>query len=107
MKSNKNKSVKQILHGRKYLRLRCSNLSADACSSRCAKCTGHREGGGEGGGGGDGGGGDPVEEESSLPALANLRARHRFSFNLPLEGGRLNCSCWFHPIQGDGSPLPP
>merc|ERR550517_1870538 len=92
-------SVKQILYGtRNYLRyLRFSNLSADACSSWGAKCTGHREGGG----------GDPVEEESSLPALSNLRARHRFSFNPPLEGGRLNCSCWFHPIQGDSSPLPP
>ena len=78
MKGNKNISVKQILHGRKYLRLRCSNLSADACSSRCAKCTGHREGGGEGGGGGDGGGGDPVEQESALPVQT------------PVPPGRLN-----------------
>ena len=66
-------------------------------------------GGCEGGGGGDGGGGDPVEEEPSLPLLVHLQAcrvLHRYFFILSLEGGRLNCSFWFHPIQGDGSPLP-
>ena len=111
MKGNKNISVKQILHGGKYSRLVGSNLSAFGCAGRCTECARHREGGCEGGGGGDGGGGDPVEEEPSLPLLAHHRARlvllHRFSFNFPLEGGRLNCSFGFHPVQGDGSPLPP
>jgi len=62
-------------------------------------------------GDGGGGGGDPVEEEPSLPVPVHIRAHlvlfHRFSFNFPLEGGRLNCSFGFHPVQGDGSPLPP
>ena len=109
MKHNKITSVKQIVHNRKYLRLRGSNLSTKACSSWCAKCTWHSEGGCEGGGGGDGGGGDPVEEEPSLPLLVHLQAcrvLHRYFFILSLEGGRLNRSFWFHPLQGDGSPLP-
>ena len=48
--------------------------------------------------------------EPFLPVLVHLQARlvlHGFSFNLSLEGGRLNCSFWFHPKQGDGSSLPP
>ena len=77
----------------------------------CAECACNRVGDCEGGGGGDGGGGDPVEEEPSLPVPVHIRAHlvlfHRFSFNFPLEGGRLNCSFGFHPVQGDGSPLPP
>ena len=111
MKGNKNISVKQLLHGGKYSRFLDSNLSTFGCAGWCTERARHREGGCEGGGGGDGGGGDPVEEEPSLPVPVNLRARlvllHRFSFNFPLEGGRLNCSFGFHPVQGDGSPLPP
>ena len=80
-------------------------------TGRRADCAWNRIGYCEGGGGGDGGGGDPVEEEPSLPVPVPLRANlvlfHRFSFNFPLEGGRLNCSFGFHPVQGDGSPLPP
>ena len=59
---------------------------------------------------GYGGGLHPMWLEPSLPLLVHLPARlvlHGFSFILSLEGGRLNCSFWFHPIQGDGSPFPP
>ena len=85
-------------------------LSTNVGSGSCAEGTADGVCGSEGGGGGDGGGGDPVEEEPSLPLLVHLQARlvlHGFSFNLSLEGGRLNGSFWFHPIQRDGSSLPP
>ena len=49
---------------------------------------------------GGGGGGDLVEEELS----AEPSFLHGYSFNLSLEGGPLNFSFWFNPIQGGGFP---
>ena len=102
MKRNKNISVKQI---QQLLRL---NLSTEVCTRRCACNTWDGVCGCERGGCGDGCGGDPVEEEPSIPVRNRAcLVLQRFSINFPLDWWRQNSTIWFHPIQGDASPLSP